>query len=119
MARRDMRMVDTNIINGLQNGTGFFASTSLLAIGASFTLLSSGDMLLAVSEQLPFLMALQPDQFRNQSPWALDDLCLCLFKIWLGLSAVQLHIDFNRRGARERRRTTSKHWGGCPKPPQI
>ena len=60
MATRELRIIDTNIISGLQTGTGFFASTSLLAIGAAFTLLNSGDMLLTISEDLPFLA--QSDQ---------------------------------------------------------
>lgn len=45
MATRDLRIVDTNILGGLQTGTAFFASTSLLAIGAAFTLLTSADQL--------------------------------------------------------------------------
>ena len=42
-AGRELRMVDTGIIAGLQNGTAFFASTSLIAIGGGFTLLNSAD----------------------------------------------------------------------------
>lgn len=42
-AVRDLRMVETGIIAGLQNGTAFFASTSLIAIGGGFTLLNSAD----------------------------------------------------------------------------
>ncbi|WP_319529012.1 DUF599 family protein [uncultured Cohaesibacter sp.] len=41
MSTRDLRMVDTAIISGLQNGTAFFASTSLLAIGGGFAMLNS------------------------------------------------------------------------------
>lgn len=52
MARRDIRIVDTAIITGLQNGTAFFASTSLLAIGAGFALLSSTDLALQISSDL-------------------------------------------------------------------
>ena len=43
MAKRDLRMIDTGIMSGLQSGTAFFASTSLLAIGGSFALLNSTD----------------------------------------------------------------------------
>jgi uncharacterized membrane protein len=63
MATRDMRIVDTNIISGLQTGTGFFASTSLLAIGAAFTLLNSGDMLISLSGQLPFSIVTETISF--------------------------------------------------------
>ncbi|MCV6546417.1 MAG: DUF599 family protein [Cohaesibacter sp.] len=52
MAERELRMVDTAIITGLQNGTAFFASTSLLAIGAGFALLNSTDLALQVSRDL-------------------------------------------------------------------
>lgn len=52
MAKRDNRIMDTAIITGLQNGTAFFASTSLLAIGAGFALLSSTDLALQVSRDL-------------------------------------------------------------------
>ena len=54
MLRRDLRMIDTSIIMGLQNGTAFFASTSLLAIGAAFALLTTSEQVLGVVEDLPF-----------------------------------------------------------------
>ena len=54
MLRRDLRMIDTAIIAGLQNGTAFFASTSLLAIGAAFALLTTSEQVLGVVEDLPF-----------------------------------------------------------------
>lgn len=41
MAMRETRIMDVNIGSGLQNGTAFFASSSLLAIGAAFTLLTT------------------------------------------------------------------------------
>ncbi|TLP48827.1 MULTISPECIES: DUF599 domain-containing protein [Cohaesibacter] len=53
MARRKLRMVDTAIISGLQNGTAFFASTSLLAIGAGFALLNSTELALQITRDLP------------------------------------------------------------------
>ncbi|MCB1417734.1 MAG: DUF599 family protein [Notoacmeibacter sp.] len=43
MARRDLRMIDTSIIAGLQNGTAFFASSSLIALGGVFALMGSPD----------------------------------------------------------------------------
>jgi uncharacterized membrane protein len=53
MLKRDVRIVDTSIIAGLQNGTAFFASTSLLAIGAAFALLTTSDQVLGVVRDLP------------------------------------------------------------------
>ena len=54
MARRDMRMIDTSIMAGLQQGTAFFASTSILAIGGGFALLCSTDEVLKIFRDLPF-----------------------------------------------------------------
>jgi uncharacterized membrane protein len=43
MLARENRMVDMQIMAALQNGTAFFASTSLIAIGGALTLLRSSD----------------------------------------------------------------------------
>jgi uncharacterized membrane protein len=53
MLARDMRMVDMQIMASLQNGTAFFASTSLLAIGGALTLLRSTDDLMPLVSALP------------------------------------------------------------------
>ena len=53
MAKRDLRMIDTSIMAGLQQGTAFFASTSILAIGGSFALMGSTDEVLQVMRDLP------------------------------------------------------------------
>jgi uncharacterized membrane protein len=57
MMQRDVRIIDTQITGSLQNGTAFFASTSLLAIGGSLTLLRATDDILKVSSDLPMGMA--------------------------------------------------------------
>ena len=54
MAQRDLRMVDTSIMIGLQQGTAFFASSCILAIGGCFAILGSGDRVLGVLGDLPF-----------------------------------------------------------------
>jgi uncharacterized membrane protein len=54
MLEREMRMVDMQIMSSLQNGTAFFASTSLLAIGGALTLLRSTDDMVAVLAVVPF-----------------------------------------------------------------
>jgi uncharacterized membrane protein len=53
MLARDMRMLDGQIMGSLQNGTAFFASTSLLAIGGTFALLRATDDVLHVFTTLP------------------------------------------------------------------
>jgi uncharacterized membrane protein len=55
MAERDLRMIDTSIMAGLQNGTAFFASTSLLAIGGCFALLNASDRVVEVVADLSLL----------------------------------------------------------------
>ncbi len=54
MLARQNRIVDTHLTASLQNGTAFFASTSLIAIGGALTLLRSTDELLTVFGALPF-----------------------------------------------------------------
>lgn len=62
-AGRDFRMIDTGIIGGLQNGTAFFASTSLLAIGGGFTLLNSVDHAVGVVSSLSLIASTDPTAF--------------------------------------------------------
>lgn len=51
MANREVRLVDANIITGLQQATSFFASTALLAVGAGFALLTAADTIIGAFEQ--------------------------------------------------------------------
>lgn len=51
---REVRIVDSQVTAALQNGTAFFASTSLIAIGGTLTLLRATDQILAVIAALPF-----------------------------------------------------------------
>jgi uncharacterized membrane protein len=53
MLGRDVRMVDAQIVAALQNGTAFFASTSLIAIGGALTILRSTEEILHVVGALP------------------------------------------------------------------
>ena len=53
MLDREMRMVDMQIMAALQNGTAFFASTSLFAIGGALTIIRSTDDVLNVVATLP------------------------------------------------------------------
>ncbi|GEP05067.1 DUF599 domain-containing protein [Methylobacterium oxalidis] len=54
MIVRDNRVVDTTINASLQNGTAFFASTSLIALGGVLTLSRSSDDVLTLFQTLPF-----------------------------------------------------------------
>ncbi|GGC57807.1 DUF599 domain-containing protein [Chelatococcus reniformis] len=54
MWEREQRIVDASIMAALQNGTAFFASTALLAMGGSLALLRSTDDVLRLIADLPF-----------------------------------------------------------------
>ncbi len=60
MAGRDNRIVDASIMASLQNGTAFFASTSLIAIGGVATLLRSTDDVLKIFSEIGY--GLLPDR---------------------------------------------------------
>ena len=57
---REARMVDMQIMASLQNGTAFFASTSLLAVGGALTLMRSTGDVVSVVEALPFGIVTTP-----------------------------------------------------------
>jgi uncharacterized membrane protein len=67
MLGREMRMVDAQIVAALQNGTAFFASTSLIAIGGALTLLRSTKEILEVVGSLPFGVQMTPVQWELKS----------------------------------------------------
>jgi len=57
MCERDVRIMDTAIMSGLQQGTAFFASTSLLAIGGCFALLDATERILQIAGDLSIPVA--------------------------------------------------------------
>ena len=57
---RDARMVDMQIMISLQNGTAFFASTSLIAIGGALALLRATNDALIVLSKLPVDLSPSP-----------------------------------------------------------
>ncbi len=67
MLARDARMVDAQIMAALQNGTAFFASTSLIAIGGALTLMRSTDAVLTVVASLPFGIEMTPMQWEAKT----------------------------------------------------
>ena len=69
---RDLRIIDTSIMAGLQNGTAFFASTSLLALGGTLTLLSQTERMIAVLTDL----AITPVPSAAQVEWKVVGLTL-------------------------------------------
>lgn len=54
MLRREMRMIDGQVMASLQNGTAFFASSSLIALGGALALFHSGGDIVQLVGTLPF-----------------------------------------------------------------
>lgn len=54
MARRELRMIDTAIMLGLQQGTAFFASSALIALGGCFALIQGSDAVISILVDVPY-----------------------------------------------------------------
>jgi len=67
MLHREARMVDMQIMAALQNGTAFFASTSLIAIGGTLSLLRSTDDVLTVMGSLPLAIPTSRTQWEAKT----------------------------------------------------
>ncbi len=76
LLERDVRIVDTQIMGSLQNGTAFFASTTLIAVGGTLTLLRSPDELLAM------VSALQGGQVPARTLWEIKTVGLTLIFVY-------------------------------------
>ena len=64
MMRRDPRILDGNLLNGLQNGSAFFASTSLIGLGGALAILNQAESLGEVAHALPLTSQTSADGFR-------------------------------------------------------
>lgn len=53
MLKRDIRLVDTQILGNLMTGIGFFASTTILLIGGLFALLGASEAAISALADLP------------------------------------------------------------------
>jgi uncharacterized membrane protein len=80
LARRDLRIIDTSIIAGLQNGTAFYASTSLLAIGAAFAVLTTSDQVLTAVQQLPLPLSTSRSEWEAKAIGLLAIYAYAFFK---------------------------------------
>lgn len=60
MSQRPVRIMDVGILGGLQQGTAFFASTALLAIGGCFALLNSTERVLQIAGHLGLTASTTP-----------------------------------------------------------
>jgi uncharacterized membrane protein len=60
LLERDARMVDMQIMASLQNGTAFFASTSLIALGGALALLHATNDAITILSKLPIDLSPSP-----------------------------------------------------------
>jgi uncharacterized membrane protein len=72
MSRREVRLVDSAIMASLQNGTAFFASSSLLALGGAAALWRATEDVVKISGDLPFGFVVE------RGPWELKVFGLCV-----------------------------------------
>lgn len=64
MARREPRILDGNLLGGLQNSASFFASTSLIGLGGLLAMVGQADNLDVVAHALPLSSETTPDGLR-------------------------------------------------------
>ncbi|MCC0027515.1 MAG: DUF599 family protein [Brucellaceae bacterium] len=63
MAGRDMRMVDTAILGGLQQGAAYFGTVAMLAIGGCFAAMGATEQALRLFQDLPLVGAISRSLF--------------------------------------------------------
>ncbi|MGH6763171.1 MAG: DUF599 domain-containing protein [Phyllobacterium sp.] len=80
MAGRELRMIDTSIMMGLQQGTAFFASTCIFAIGGCFALLNSSNKVMEIFRDLPFIINTTPALFEAKVMGLLVVIAYAFFK---------------------------------------
>ena len=109
--RRDLKIIDTNILTGLQHGAGFFASTALFAIGGCFALMDAADQVLDVMADIPFHLSVDRAAFELKVAGLVAIYTYSLFKfgwsyrlfnycqILIGAIPMVKHIDEDRRSA--------------------
>ena len=93
MAEREIRIVDTAIMSGLQQGTAFFASSSLIALGGCFALLGASGSGSVGAERPASGRDIIPRGLSDEGVWAGADPGFFLLQVWLGLPAIQLLLD--------------------------
>jgi uncharacterized membrane protein len=67
MMTRELRVIDTSVLAGLQQGTAFFASTSVFAIGGCFALMNASDQVISVFHDLPVSLPSSRTMFETKA----------------------------------------------------
>jgi len=76
MVHRDVRILDANLMSSLQNGTAFFATSSLFALGAALAMLRSSNEVLMLFDDLPFA------EHTTRAVWELKVVCLAFILVY-------------------------------------
>ncbi len=64
MSRREIRIVDSALLAGLQSGSSFFASTSLICLGGLLAMMGQAERLAQVADSMPFAHPSGPEAFQ-------------------------------------------------------
>ena len=106
MAMRDVRIVDSGLLRGLQSGSSFFASTSLICLGGLLAMMGQADRLAEVADSLPFAHPSGQDAFRVRLVAPISMIVFSFFKFaWaqrlFGYCAVMIGATPERRADNE------------------
>lgn len=80
MARRDNRVLDGVVLQGLSQGNAFFASTSAIAIGGLAAILGSGEKVQTLLERLPYVAKSSPEMWEAKSLLLMGIFVFAFFK---------------------------------------
>jgi len=111
MLDREARMVDMQIMQPLQNGTAFFASTTLLAVGGALALLRSHQRVMPIIEKAADRVQCLAGTLGDQMHRIAADLRLRLLQIRLVVPAVHYRRHSGSARCRRRRSATRPQAG--------
>jgi uncharacterized membrane protein len=80
MTTRELRVIDTSILAGLQQGTAFFASTSVFAIGGCFALMNASDQVVNIASHLSVMIPSSRTAFETKASLLLLIYSFAFFK---------------------------------------
>jgi len=106
MAMREVRIVDSALLGGLQSGSSFFASTSLICLGGLLAMMGQADRLAEVADSMPFAHPSGPDAFRVRLVAPVSMIVFSFFKFaWaqrlFGYCAVMIGATPEKRGGND------------------
>ncbi len=80
MARRENRVLDGVVLQGLSQGNAFFASTSAIAIGGLAAIMGSGEKVQGLLERLPYVAKSTPEMWELKSLLLMGIFIFAFFK---------------------------------------